>query len=202
MAQKEKEIEDREATISIFTKMIKSTKLLNALQAQWKGIEEEQKREAEDRQREDDLRNQLAQLQEFGLRKSNQKENKLKKSFEAKKLERDSLLKQEKSIQIEISTLQEKVKLSKDNASAEIEELQQKLNAQNEEIENMRNIIQNLENGLVFDKETNTEFQTQTLPTQFAPPPNQRTTQSTTNESLYSRLDALYEYANQLLNQN
>lgn len=197
--------EEQKAAISIFRKLSAAQRKYHQLDVQMKGIEAEIEKENEERMREQKLRAQLVDMKDELKRRMNEKESELREVYEARKLERDRLIRQKKNLQIDIENTKSRTEMMEEEAKAELHEYAETVKRQNEDIEELRERARTMEAMLRFDKETNTEQERPRI-LEFEvpkkPPPVTMATPSailSSGSSTASKLDALWAAAKEAI---
>jgi chromosome segregation ATPase len=165
------EAKDRKASIAVFQKLLVATRRYHQLNVQMQGIEKELQREEADRLKEKQLRDKLEQLKEDGKRQLNEQERQLSAEYEGKRLERDRLLNQKKSTQVEIENCRSRHELKKEDCANRVRQAEAELTKQKLEIEELRATIEDMSATLRVDAAVMAERGEPELPKPRRPPP-------------------------------
>jgi DNA repair exonuclease SbcCD ATPase subunit len=205
VSEKLRESDDRKASIAIYQNLIVATRKYHQLNVQRQGIEAELERENAERIREKQLREKLEHLKEEGKRQLNDQERKLSEAFGRKRMERDQLLSQRKSLQIEIEKRQSAFELARDAARNKMQEYQETMGQQNAEIEELERKLTAMKAALRLDQAVNTQKPNRAEmaaprlpPIGKGPQPDRQPRSSARSTEAKSRLGALLKQAEEL----
>jgi chromosome segregation ATPase len=153
LRDRQNEKEENLASVSIFQKFAVAQKKYHQLYAQLQGIAEDMKRSSSERRKEQELRYHLSELQQIGQRQVAKQEAKMRSVYEAKKLEKEKVLRRKALLMNEIEELRSAVDIAKGGLARDLIERENTIIQQKAEMEALRERISLLENSLRFDKE-------------------------------------------------
>jgi chromosome segregation ATPase len=157
LSERRKQFDDRTASIAIYTKLLAAKSKYHQLNVQMKGINAEIDKEQSERIREQELRENLAQLKENWKRELNSQESKLRSIYEKKKRTRDELLKEKSTLQSEIEAQYSSYERGREAAHSHVAEHKETIDRQQSEIEDLQRNRDLLRSLLRFDSECQTE---------------------------------------------